>query len=56
MEFNFKMVELLNLIEGMLDLVLVIVQNLLILLCYVNYVVNMNNILVCGYGYGIVFI
>lgn len=55
MESNFKTVESLNLIEGMPDPVLAIAQNLLIPLRHANYAANMNNTLVCGYGYGTVF-
>lgn len=55
MESNFKTVESLNLIENLPDQVLKIAQDLLIPLRHVNYASNLNNTLVCGYGYGTVF-
>lgn len=55
MEANFKTVESLKLIEGLPDQVLKIAQELLIPLRHVNYAGNLNNTLVCGYGYGTVF-
>lgn len=55
MEANFKTVESLGLLDTMPDNVREMAKNVLLPLRHLNYAANLNNTLVCGYGYGTVF-